>query len=104
MDGRMKTETIPKAKVVSENQEQVAPSQSPYRWVMLALLAILYASFGMVTRSVAPLVTPILRDLQISYSEMGLILGSWQLTFIGGSIVAGMLIDRWGIRKSVLLG
>ena len=104
MDGRMKTETIPKEKVVSENQEQMDPSQSSYRWVMLALLALLYASFGLVTRSVAPLVTPILRDLQISYSEMGLILGSWQLTFIGGSIVAGMLIDRWGIRKSVLMG
>jgi hypothetical protein len=50
---------------------------------MLALLALLYASFGLVTRSVAPLVTPILRDLQITYSEMGLILGSWQLTSRG---------------------
>jgi cyanate permease len=89
----MKTETLPRD-----------PSQSSYRWVMLALLALLYASFGLVTRSMAPLVTPILKDLRISYSEMGLILGSWQLTFVGGSIVAGMLIDRWGIRKSLFFG
>ena len=89
----MKTETLPED-----------PSQSSYRWVMLALLALLYASFGLVTRSMAPLVTPILKDLRISYSEMGLILGSWQLTFVGGSIVAGMLIDRWGIRKSLFFG
>jgi hypothetical protein len=55
--------------------------------VMLALLTLLHASLA-THRSVAPLVTPILRDLQLSYSEMGLIPGSWQLTFIGGSIVA----------------
>ncbi len=100
----MKTEITSPEKGGSQNQTRSDPSQASYRWVMLALLALLYASFGLVTRSVAPLVTPILRDLQITYSEMGLILGSWQLTFIGGSIVAGMLIDRWGIRKSLLLG
>ena len=71
---------------------------------MLTLLALLYGMFGLVTRSMAPLVTPILRDLRISYSEMGLILGSWQLTFMCGSIFSGMLIDRWGLRKSILLG
>jgi len=69
---------------ISGNENLSDPSQSSYRWVILILLALLYASFGLVTRSVAPLVTPILKDLQISYSEMGLILGSWQLTFIAG--------------------
>jgi MFS transporter, CP family, cyanate transporter len=90
--------------MVSENQAHADPSQSPYRWIMLALMVLLYTSFGLVNRSLAPLVTPILRDLRISYSEMGLILGSWQVTFIGGSIVAGILLDRWGIRKSILMG
>jgi predicted MFS family arabinose efflux permease len=89
---------------MAESPISLDPSQSRYRWVILALLALLYAGFGMVTRSMAPLVTPILRDLRISYSEMGLILGSWQLTFIGGSVVSGMFIDRWGIRKSALIG
>lgn len=89
---------------ISGNENLSDPSQSSYRWIILILLALLYASFGLVTRSVAPLVTPILKDLQISYSEMGLILGSWQLTFIGGSVVAGLLIDRWGVRKSLLVG
>jgi cyanate permease len=80
------------------------PQVSPYRWVMLALLASLYGSFGLANRSMPPLVTPILRDLRMSYSEMGIILGSWQLIFVGGSIAAGMLLDRWGIRKSLLIG
>ena len=55
---------------------------SRYRWVMLLLLWLLYIAFGLVSRSITPLVTPILDDLRMSYSQMGFILGSWQLTYI----------------------
>ena len=91
-------EPILRANEVSE------PFQRPYRWVILALLWLLYVSFGLITRSIAPLVTPILRDLQITYSQMGTILGSWQLTYIAVAIFAGTLIDKWGIRKSLFGG
>jgi predicted MFS family arabinose efflux permease len=90
----MKTENTDMGESVSINLDPFDPQLSSYQWIMLALLALLYASFGLVTRSMAPLVTPILRDLRMSYSEMGLILGSWQLTFMGGSIVAGMFLDN----------
>ena len=59
------------------------PWTSPYRWVMLALLWLLYSSFGFITRALYPLVTPILADLNMSYSQMGLVMGSWQLAYIG---------------------
>jgi cyanate permease len=75
-----------------------------YRWVILALLWLLYVAFGLIQRAIAPLVTPILADLDLSYTQMGFILGSWQLTYIAAAIVAGALIDRWGIRKSLLAG
>jgi CP family cyanate transporter-like MFS transporter len=85
--------------------ESVGDRQSsPYRWVMLAMLWLLYAFFGLVYRSISPLVTPILADLDMSYSQMGFVLGSWQLTYIGASTVAGFFIDRWGIRRSLFLG
>jgi cyanate permease len=71
---------------------------------MLALLWFLYVSLGLVMGSMAPLVTPIVKDLNMSYSQMGLILGSWQLVYIVASIGAGNLIDRWGERKSILAG
>ena len=71
---------------------------------MLALLWLLYASLGLVMGSMAPLVTPILQDLQMSSSQMGLVLGSWQLVYIFASIGAGNIIDRWGERKSLLTG
>ena len=71
---------------------------------MLALLWLLYASFGIIYRSLSPLITPILADLNMSYSEMGFVLGSWQLTYIGAASMAGFLIDRWGIRRSLFFG
>jgi len=77
---------------------------NPYRWVMLALLWLLYISFGIVSRAIFPLVTPILADLELSYAQMGLILGSWQLTYIFAALVAGTILDRWGVRKSIFAG
>jgi cyanate permease len=74
------------------------------RWVILALLWLLYAAFGMVSRSIFPLVTPILNDLHLSYSQMGIILGSWQLTYILAALVAGTILDRWGVHKSIFAG
>jgi cyanate permease len=76
----------------------------PYPWVMLALLWLLYAAFGLIQRSIAPLVTPILADLRLSYAQMGFILGSWQLTYIAAAMIAGTLVDRWGIRKALFAG
>jgi sugar phosphate permease len=77
---------------------------SPYRWVMLGLLWLLYAAFGIISRAIAPLVTPILRDLNMTYAQMGLILGAWQLTYIAVALVGGAIMDRWGVRKSILAG
>ncbi len=76
----------------------------PYRWVILALVWLLYAAFGLVNRSISPLVTPILKDLNMSYSQMGIIMGSWQLTYIVVAIIAGTVIDKWGVRKSLFIG
>lgn len=78
--------------------------RASYRWVMLAMLWLLYMSFGLISRSASPLVTVIMRDLNLTYSEMGFILGAWQLTYIGVALIGGTIIDRWGIRKSLLLG
>lgn len=88
----------------SLDREKAEPHKSRYRWVMLVLLWLLYAVFGLVSRAIAPLVTPILNDLHISYAQMGLILGSWPLTYILVALIAGTIIDKWGVRKSLLAG
>ena len=86
------------------DNQGIEPYLKPYRWVILALVWLLYAAFGLVNRSVSPLVTPILKDLNMSYSQMGIILGSWQLTYIVVAIIAGTVIDKWGMRKSLFIG
>ncbi|MFC1577866.1 CynX/NimT family MFS transporter [Thermodesulfobacteriota bacterium] len=86
------------------NQRQHEPYSRKYRWVMLILLLLLYACFGIVSRAIFPLVTPILNDLRMIYAQMGFILGSWQLTYIMMALVAGSILDRWGVRKSLFAG
>ncbi|MFC1860990.1 CynX/NimT family MFS transporter [Chloroflexota bacterium] len=68
------------------------------------MLWLLYTAAGLVTRSLAPLVTPIIRDLNMSYSQMGIVLGSWQLTYIVVAIIAGTIIDNWGVRRTLFIG
>jgi cyanate permease len=90
---------------MSINFNYPAEPESPrYRWVVLAAVWLLYGSFGLCMRSISPLVTPILADLNMTYGEMGFILGSWQLVYIPVAIFAGFAIDRWGIRKSLFAG
>ncbi len=79
-------------------------AQNPYRWVVLALLWGLYAAFGLIARAIAPLVTPIIKDLEISYAGMGIILGAWQVTYILFSLIGGSIIDKWGLRISLFAG
>jgi MFS transporter, CP family, cyanate transporter len=80
------------------------PHTHPYRWVMLTLLWLIYFSFGLVARSPSPLVTPIIKDLNVTFGQMGFILGSWQMTYILVAVMAGVILDRWGIRKSIFVG
>jgi cyanate permease len=80
------------------------PYQLRYRWVMLGLVWLSYFTFGVYLRSISPLITPILADLNISYSQMGLILGAEPLTYIVVAAIGGALIDRWGLRKCLFVG
>lgn len=77
---------------------------SRYRWVMLGLAWLMYFVFGVVITSVAPLATQILDDLGISYSEIGIIMGFWMMPYVLLAGAAGVIIDRWGLRKSLFLG
>ena len=76
----------------------------PYRWAMLAGVCLAYFCFGLTAASMAPLVGPITRDLGLSHSAMGGVLGAWQLVYIGSAIPCGALLDRVGARRAVFLG
>ncbi len=80
------------------------PSQLRYRWVMLAGLWLAYASFGLVSGGIPPLVGVISGDLNLSRSAMGSVLGAWPLIYVAMAIPAGALIDRFGLRRSLAVG
>ena len=73
------------------------------RWLVLLGVFGVYASFGVLTTSTAALVPSIRADLDLSRSQMGLVLGAWQLGFIVAAVQAGHLIDKIGLRKALLV-
>jgi cyanate permease len=71
---------------------------------MLIQFWIIYFSLGMIGASITTVTLPIIEDLNLSYGEMGVILGTTHLIYIPLAIPIGLLIDRLGVRKSILIG
>jgi MFS family permease len=78
--------------------------KSSYRWIILALAWLVYFSFGLILSSIPPLVNVIANDLSMTYSQMGVILGSVILFYIPLSIPIGVTIDRIGQKKMIAAG
>lgn len=71
---------------------------------MLGLGWLIYFAFGMVMSSLVPIVTLLRGELGISYTEMGVILGAWQLVYIAAAAPSGLLIDRIGPKRALVIG
>ena len=74
------------------------------RWLPLTGVWCLYFAFGLNMASLAPLVAVIESDLGIRHTQMGTVLGAWQLVFIVAAIPCGMLLDQIGARRALVLG
>ena len=70
---------------------------------MLGGVWLLYFCFGVTVSSLAPLVRPVTNDLSMGYAAMGTVLGIWQLVYIFTALPCGALIDRVGLRRSLIL-
>ncbi len=70
---------------------------------MLSCVWLLYFCFGMTVTSLAPLVRPITYEPNMNYTEMGRVLGAWQLVYIATALPCGAMIDRLGLRRSLLI-
>ena len=70
---------------------------------MLALGWLAYFAFGIASGSLAPLVSPVMHDLNLSSAHMGLVLGVWQLVYIFTALPLGAAVDRLGVRRAVAL-
>lgn len=72
------------------------------RWFVLFGAWTVYVAFGLLVASTGALVPRIREDLELNESTLGLVLGAWQLIYIGSSIPAGRIIDRFGIRLALV--
>lgn len=75
----------------------IAPDQA--NWGMLALGWLIYFSFGIGVASLVPLVSILRSELDLSYTQMGVLLGAWQLIFMVAAAPAGWMIDRYGPKR-----
>jgi len=69
---------------------------------MLGGVWLIYFSFGLLSVAMAPLVAVISRDLNLSYTAMGGILGAWPLIYIVAAAPCGAFIDRVGLKWSLV--
>jgi cyanate permease len=70
---------------------------------MLGGASLVYFCFGLTVAAMAPLVNPVARELGLSHSAMGSVLGAWQLVYIVSAIPCGALLDRVGPRRALFL-
>ena len=77
---------------------------SSSRWLVLGSLWALYASFGLVAGSLAPLLSQIRLDLGMSHAAMGAALGAWPFVYLAVSAIAGKLLDRYGLHVGLAAG
>jgi len=68
----------------------------------LAGVWLTYYCFGLTIVTLAPLVAEISNDLTLTHSQMGAVLGAWQLVFIVSAIPLGVLLDRIGTRRGLM--
>jgi len=76
----------------------------PSPWLAVAGVCGVYFSFGLSIGVMAPLVDEISLDLGLSRSTMGSILGAWALIYVFTAVPAGAVVDRLGLRRSLLIG
>ncbi len=81
-----------------------AATPHPIRWLVLFGVWGCYFSFGLTIAGLAPLVEPITRDLEISHTAMGGVLGVWQLVYIAAAVPCGSFLDRVGARRALFIG
>ncbi len=72
-------------------------------WFIILGVWLVYFCFGFTVNSVAPLVPFITEDLNITYKEMGLILGAWQFIYIFFALPAGIFVDKYGLKISIFI-
>ncbi len=72
-----------------------------YKWVTLVLAFFIMFFLSAIEYLVPFLLGPMMKDLRLTYTEGGLVFGTLFLGLIFFGPVGGVVIDRFGVRKTV---
>ena len=73
------------------------------RWWILWVLVDPVCLIGLVAGSLAPLLSDIRIDLNMSHASMGAALGAWPFVYLAVSTFAGKFLDRYGVQIGLTL-
>ncbi len=74
-------------------------SGSRYRWVILILSFVCMLGFAFSLQSVPPILTLIMKELDLTHTEAGLLMSLFALPTVFLAVLFGSLSDRWGPFK-----
>jgi MFS family permease len=77
---------------------------SRYRWVMAAITWLMMFSLGASWFCFTPMQLILMDDLSLDFGQVGLIIGLVPLSLVLLCIPGGLVADRFGVRKTVLMG
>lgn len=77
---------------------------SPYRWVMATITWLMMFSLGASWFCFTPLVLILMEDLVLNFEQVGIIIALVPLSLVILCIPGGLFADRFGVRKTVLMG
>jgi cyanate permease len=78
--------------------------QSRYRWIMATLAWLILFGLGFNWLVFAPMMLKIMGELSITFDEAGLIIALVPMALVVLCFPSGLLADRVGFRKTVLMG
>ena len=74
-------------------------SESRYRWVILILSYLCMLGFAFSLQSIPPILTLIIKELDLTHAEAGLLMSLFALPTVFLAVLFGSLSDRWGPFK-----
>ncbi|MFD4908568.1 MFS transporter [Kitasatospora purpeofusca] len=80
------------------------PSPLPYRWTILGVATFTQAAACFFVQGIGAMAVPLQNALDLSTTQLGLLLSASQLVPLVGLLVAGELLDRYGERWVVGIG
>lgn len=76
---------------------------APYRWVVLGVSVVAFFQTHLHRMGFAPLIPIFVADLGLSYAAAGTVQTAYFWTYAVAQVPVGVLADRWGGRRLILL-